>query len=286
MPHFGILREYKFEEVDDVRGAEVYGVNDEKLGTIDDVIFDHSTGEIRYIILKAGGLLSRKRVMIPADRIEPYGKEEDKFYAGLDKERLAMLPEFNENALRSESDWNSHVKGYEKCITGDPILYNQCTGRIITPPQEEVSPGRGPLSQEAKESLDRDLTPQRMGKQDDYLGVASGHSKTILEPKKPSIGGRKDVEQRPQQTTREVEGTMGTEFQVSNSPASSPTESIREPGVYRLDPVPESEQNTNVNQRPYESYGRRWMQFQQRLRERRDKVVSDCNLCGTQEKVA
>src|SRR3954464_696191 len=101
MPHFGILREYKFEEVDDVRGAEVYGVNDEKLGTIDDVIFDHSTGEIRYIILKDGGLLSRKRVMIPANRIEPYGKAEDKFYAGLDKERLAMLPEFNKNALRS-----------------------------------------------------------------------------------------------------------------------------------------------------------------------------------------
>src|SRR5581483_12024041 len=88
MPHYGILREYKLEDVDDVRGADVYGVNDEKLGTIDDVIFDHSNGEIRYIVLKTSGLLSSKRTMVPANRIEPYGNHDDKFYAELDKERL------------------------------------------------------------------------------------------------------------------------------------------------------------------------------------------------------
>ena len=58
MPHYGILREFNLEDVDDVRGADVYGVNDEELGTIDDVIFDHSNGEIRYVVLKTGGLLS------------------------------------------------------------------------------------------------------------------------------------------------------------------------------------------------------------------------------------
>ena len=71
MPHYGILREYRFEDVDDVRGADVYGVNDEKLGTIDDVIFDHSSGDIRYIVLKTGGVLSRRNVIVPASRIEP-----------------------------------------------------------------------------------------------------------------------------------------------------------------------------------------------------------------------
>jgi uncharacterized protein YrrD len=39
MPHYGILHNYKFEDGQDVRGAEVYGVNDEKLGKVDDVIF-------------------------------------------------------------------------------------------------------------------------------------------------------------------------------------------------------------------------------------------------------
>src|SRR3979411_92220 len=106
MPHYGILRDHKMEDVDDLRGAEVYGVNDEKLGTIDDVVFDHSSGDIRYVVLKTGGLLSRKRVIVPANRIDSYGNHADKFYADLDKERLEMLPEFEDGALKSENDWS------------------------------------------------------------------------------------------------------------------------------------------------------------------------------------
>ncbi len=48
MTHFGTLRDYRFTDVDeatdDIRGAKVYGLDDEKLGKIDDVIFDHATG--------------------------------------------------------------------------------------------------------------------------------------------------------------------------------------------------------------------------------------------------
>ncbi len=367
MPHYGILREYKLEEVDDVRGAEVYGVNDEKLGTIDDVIFDHSNGEIRYIVLRTGGLLGGKRIMVPSNRIEPYGNHEDKFYAELDKDRLEMLPEFSDEALKSETGWADFEKQYEDRWNDGAVMYNKDTGRIVTPaPGETVQEGSGrPLSQQAKESLNRDFTPQRMGKRDELLGVAdSGTGKTTLQPQKPSIAGREAVTRQntsgqsaaqrnvqpnisqsnagqsnavqsnarqsnvgqeiadrqnrgqssagqqnlsresvrrevhsdvPGETTREVEGVMGTEFQVSSSPASSPTEAMREPGVYRIDPVPEAGQNASTKNRdvteaPNEAlnakYGRRWTQFQQSLRDRRDKVISGCNLCGTQDKAA
>jgi sporulation protein YlmC with PRC-barrel domain len=324
MPHYGILREYKLEEVDDVRGADVYGVNDEKLGTIDDVVFDHSNGEIRYIVLKTGGLLSRKRIMVPASRIEPYGNHDDKFYAELDKERLELLPEFNDDILKSEGNWSDYEKDYEDRWKTGEVMYNQDTGRIITPPAEEQlrgAPGQQ-LDQQTRESLRRDLTPQRMGKQDDYLGVASGTGKTTLQPQKPSIAGRESLGRENlggekldrenlgrtrmdqeilgqesalgRQPAREVEGTMGTEFQVSQTPSASPMEAIREPGVYKLDAMPESGQvadvkrdvNESPNQALNANYGRRWMQFQQRLRDRRDKVVSGCNLCGTQDKAA
>ncbi len=49
MAHYGLLRDYRFEDLgteDDIRGANIYGRDDEKLGKIDDVIFDHSTGSI------------------------------------------------------------------------------------------------------------------------------------------------------------------------------------------------------------------------------------------------
>jgi uncharacterized protein YrrD len=69
MPHYGTLRDYHFTDVDeatdDIRGAKVYGLNDEKLGKIDDVIFDHSTGDIRYVVVDTGGLLSSKKFIVP-----------------------------------------------------------------------------------------------------------------------------------------------------------------------------------------------------------------------------
>jgi len=329
MPHYGLLHDHKMEDVDDLRGADVYGVNDEKLGTIDDVVFDHSSGDIRYIVLKTGGLLSGKKVMVPANRVEPYGNHDDKFYAELDKERLEMLPEFNDDKLKTEGDWAQFEKNYEERWNDGTVMYNKDTGRIITPPaNEQVQPTGGqPLSQQARESLNRDFTPQRMGKRDELWGVGdSGTGKTTLRPQKASIAGRQDairqdegqqnISQRdvgqedyretetawqdarrenpnplPHQTTREVEGVMGTEFQVSNSPESS-EEAMREPRVYRVDPAggqsttAKRDVSESPNQALNANYGRRWMQFQQGLRQHRDKVVSGCELCGTQKKVA
>src|ERR1043166_3634905 len=165
MPHYGILRDHKFEGVDDLRGADVYGVNDEKLGSIDDVIFDHSSGDIRYIVLKTGGLLSRKKVMVPANRVEPYGNHDDKFYAELDKERLEMLPEFKEETMKAQSDWSTYEKDYEKRWNDGAVMYNQSSGRIITPPPEDVV--SGPMSSgHASVASGRrlDLKPEKIGR--------------------------------------------------------------------------------------------------------------------------
>ena len=43
MAHYGMLREYRFTDTaDDIRGSKLYGLKEEKLGKIDDVIFDPS----------------------------------------------------------------------------------------------------------------------------------------------------------------------------------------------------------------------------------------------------
>lgn len=294
MPHYGLLHDHKTEDVDDLRGAEVYGVNDEKLGTIDDVIFDHSSGDIRYIVLKTGGLLSGKRVMVPANRVEPYGNHDDKFYAELDKERLEMLPEFNDDTLKNEGDWAKFEKNYEERWNDGTVMYNKDTGRIITPPtNEQVQPAGGqPLSQQARESLNRDFTPQRMGKHDELWGVGdSGTGKTTLRPQKPSIAGREDASREnpnppPHQTTREVEGVMSTDFLVSSSPESSTQEAMREPGVYKVDPIVETEQGAGPVDRQDINRGRRWNDFQQNLRSRRNRIVVDCPHCASQDKAA
>ena len=236
MPHYGILREYTFEDINDVRGSEVYGVNDEKLGTIEDVIFDHATGDIRYIVLKTGNLLSRKRTIVPANRIEAYGNHEDKFYAELDKERLEMLPEFEAGVLRSEQDWSIYEKEYESRLNEGAIMYNKDTGRIVTPPTEEIEAGRRrPLSKEDRQSLERDFTPQRMGKEDSYLGVGSASENTTLRPQKPSMGGKADVDPTAKPAARKVTSPVGSEIKGPEKGANAPLSNLREPGIYRAE---------------------------------------------------
>jgi sporulation protein YlmC with PRC-barrel domain len=288
MPHYGILRDHKMEDVDDLRGADVYGVNDEKLGTIDDVIFDHSSGDIRYIVLKTGGLLSRKKVMVPANRVEPYGNHDDKFYAELDKERLEMLPEFKEDTMKAQGDWSTYEKDYEK-RWNDGVMYNKNTGRIITAPhEEEVSPTIGG-SRAPASGRRLDLKPEKVGKEDDLLGVASGVSKTTLRPKKPSIGGKEDVEMiRREREQREIMNPVGEEleFQLEEPGSRVRSETIGEPGVYRLDPIVETEQGAGPTERQEINRGRRWNDFQQNLRSRRDRIVVDCPDCASQDKAA
>jgi sporulation protein YlmC with PRC-barrel domain len=215
MPHYGILREYKFEDLNDVRGSEVYGVNDEKLGTIDDVVFDHSTGDIRYVVLKTGVLFG-KRIIVPANRIESYGNHEDKFYADLDKERLEMLPEFEDHVLKSEGDWSIYEKEYQSRLNDGAVMYNKDTGRILTPPVQEVEGTRTqPLSDAGIQSLDRNFTPQRVGHEDDFLGVSSGSNQSSLQPQKASIAGKEDVVSSSPIEAREPISSIGSDINIA-----------------------------------------------------------------------
>ena len=295
MPHYGILHDHKMEDVDDLRGADVYGVNDEKLGTIDDVIFDHSSGDIRYIVLKTGGMLSRKKVMVPANRVEPYGNHDDKFYAELDNERLEMLPEFNEDTMKAQGDWSTFEKDYEKRWNDGEVMYNKNTGRIITPAPEEVKGSAIGGSSAPASGRSLDLKPEKLGKEDDLLGVASGTGKTTLRPKKPSIGGKEDVEmmQRDRQTSEGMNASSGEpefqrpEFQREELRSEGVrSETISEPGVYRVDPIVETEQGAGPTERQEINRGRRWNDFQQNLRSRRDKIIVDCPTCASQDKAA
>lgn len=278
LPHYGVLREYKFEEeVDDLRNDEVYGVNDEKLGEISDVIFDHSTGDIRYVVLDTGGLFSRKKVLVPASRIEPYGNHKDKFYAELDKERLEMLPEYDDKMMAEGYDWANYEKEYEKRWNDGAVMYNKDTGRIITPPIEQVEGARRtPLTPEGRESLKRDFTPAKMGKEDELLGVASGTGKTTLQPTKASVGGKEDVQKSGKESRPAPE--FATTPEAPNAPVP---EKLREPRIYKVDDP--DERRTVLDNK---DKGPRWSNFQNSLRARRGKIVVGCKRCGSQEKVA
>ncbi len=227
MPHYGILREYTFEDINDVRGSEVYGVNDEKLGTIEDVIFDHATGDIRYIVLKTGSLVSRKRTIVPANRIEAYGNHEDKFYAELDKERLEMLPEFEAGVLRSEQDWSIYEKEYESRLSEGVIMHNKDTGRIVTPPTEEVEATRSrQLRKEDRQRVQGDfienttLRPQKASSS--KADPEKGTNAPLSNLREPGIY-RAEADIGSRQPPREVMSPIGSEIEIPPNPPNQST---------------------------------------------------------------
>jgi len=284
MPHYGTLHQTRFEDAEDIRGSEVYGVNDEKLGTIDDVIFDHSSGDIRFLVVDTGGWLRSKKFLVPSSRIQPYGHHEDKFYAELDKERIQMLPEYDEKKLKSETEWSGYEKQYEEGWKSGTVMYNQRTGRVVTPSADQVQGARtSALSEEGRQSLQRDFTPERVGREDDLWGVAPSGDDVTLRPNKPSIAGREDaILAEREQKTRSVASDRGP-LESSRIPD---TEGLKEPGVYRVDAVPEQEKASDLNEPLNANYGPRMTRFQKNLRQDRDRVVSNCPLCGSQKKVA
>src|ERR1700689_5442523 len=103
MANYGMLRNYRFTDAaEDIRGSKLYGLNDEKLGKIDDVIFDHSSGLIRYVVVDTGGWLSTKKFIVPADRLQASAKHDDDFTVNLTKEQVEQFPSYSETDLESD----------------------------------------------------------------------------------------------------------------------------------------------------------------------------------------
>src|SRR5258708_35111516 len=140
MSHYGILKNARVSEpAEDIRGSHLYGLNDEKLGKIDDVIFDHSTGMIRYIIIDTGGWLTSKEFIVPAEGLRASAKHADDFEISLTQSQIESFPPFHESDLSSDSKWADYEGRYRAKWVADPVMHRAETDRNITPTAQQIS---------------------------------------------------------------------------------------------------------------------------------------------------
>jgi PRC-barrel domain len=166
MAHFGTLRDYRFTDTrdarDDIRGSNVYGLNDEKLGKIDDVIFDHATGDITYVVIDTGGWLSSKKFIVPPNQLRPSLQHEDDFKVDLTQEQIESFPPYNESDLESEEEWNDYQGRYRSQWEEKPIMHRVATDRNITPTtKQQIHSGSGTFASADEEDTVPDITPMR-----------------------------------------------------------------------------------------------------------------------------
>jgi sporulation protein YlmC with PRC-barrel domain len=199
MPHYGLLRDYRFEDLnteDDIRGAAIYGRNDEKLGKIDDVIFDHSTGAIRYVVVDTGGWFSNKKFLVPPDRLNSSADHEGDFIVNVDKRQIESFPPYNESDLESQEKWQDYEKKFDRAWESGPVQHRQGSDRDITPTPSEMPAQPG--------SIGSQLTPSERAEVNSRI-IPAGANEVAIDSGATGIGSRwSNFEDRLRQRRKEI----------------------------------------------------------------------------------
>jgi hypothetical protein len=213
MANYGMLRNYRFTDAaEDIRGSKLYGLNDDKLGKIDDVIFDHSTGLIRYVVVDTGGWLSTKKFIVPVDRLRASHQHDGDFAVDLTKAQVENFPAYKDTDLESDEQWADYEGRYRSKWEADPVMHRVGTDRNITPTTPQM-PGNLPSAPVTGSTAMGDAVTAEI-EDTDFIkpGFAAGTSTVEISNSAVGIGGRWDTFQdRLRERRKEVIGSRATE---------------------------------------------------------------------------
>jgi hypothetical protein len=205
MPHYGLLGDYRFDDLgtdEDIRGSNVYGRDDEKLGKIDDVIFDHSTGAIRYVVVDTGGWFTHKKFLVPPHRLHSSAEHTDDFAVNLDKQQIESLPPYKESDVESEHKWKAYEKRYDEAWHAGPVQHRKGSDRDITPTPQEMPAESG--------SIGSQLTPSERAEVNSRI-IPAGSDEVTISSSAAGIGSRwLTFEERLRQRRRDITGACTT----------------------------------------------------------------------------
>lgn len=98
-----------------ITGDEVCNMQDESLGTIQDIMLDVESGKIRYAVLSSGGFLGMgDRLFAVPWKAFKADREHKRFLLDVDTERLKNAPGFDKDHWpnMADSSWNANVESY------------------------------------------------------------------------------------------------------------------------------------------------------------------------------
>jgi hypothetical protein len=104
---------------DDIRGANVYDHKNEKLGTIDDIVYDTDRTDGGYAIIDSGGWLRSRKFLIPTNRLETYS--DDEFRLPMGRDEINRLPEFDDSVLADEQRFNQYRTRWSSAWDGSTV---------------------------------------------------------------------------------------------------------------------------------------------------------------------
>ena len=199
MAHYGTIRDYRFsdaETADDIRGSSVYGRDDEKLGKIDDVIFDHASGNIQYVVIDTGGWLSSKKFIVSPSRLRASTKHDDDFQMSATKKEIEEFPPYNENDVGDADLWKDYEKRYQAAWHDGPVQHRKGSDHDITPTPDEMPAQPGSIGSQLSASQQAELSSRV---------IPAGSDEVTIQNSATGIGARwSNFESRLRQRRRDI----------------------------------------------------------------------------------
>ena len=99
---------------DKVEGTSVYNTAGDKLGSIDDLMIDKISGQVRYAVLEFGGFLGMGTDRYPIPwKVLRYSTDKSGYVVPLDKARLEKAPKYAEDrAPVFDNDYGTRINSY------------------------------------------------------------------------------------------------------------------------------------------------------------------------------
>lgn len=98
----------------DIIGYGLYNGN-EKVGSVDDLLVDETSGQFRYLVINTGAWIFGKKVLLPIGRASIDNSNQRVSVPGLTKEQVERLPEFtSEGAV--DYDYEEQVRGSYRSV--------------------------------------------------------------------------------------------------------------------------------------------------------------------------
>jgi sporulation protein YlmC with PRC-barrel domain len=309
MPHIGTLRDFKFKgDVDDIRGASLYGRGNEKLGKVDDVVFDHAGGTIQYLVVDTGGWLKSNKFLVPADRVNARGDRGEDFTCDLSKDQIERFPEYKDSLIRSNDDWKAYEDRYRGSFSdAGGILHREGSPNLITPDASEMPPATGDAVVNATPTrlVDKFSTAEPLS--DKTRLRPSGTAARVEDAKNPgrALGNEsaawteqgaevrnRRATDRFRQDRANREDIITERFideRIADEPILSDTSAFGDPNRQIIPPVdandpPSYRASTGLNSRTEDRYAsnRRLADFEDALRRNRVDITATCRACGVE----
>jgi hypothetical protein len=112
MLHLSALDKVRSSAFSDLKGLVVIGEKEEKIGTVQDALLDHETGEVPHLVIETG---FRRRVLLPSSVIHESLREPARLQVLLGSADSNRLPVFHEKFLDPDV-WRNYGKLYRSAL--------------------------------------------------------------------------------------------------------------------------------------------------------------------------